>query len=339
MINRKIILISALLAGITVMHANKAFDPVVVQVKLNKTKLIYLEDVESKLELTRQEAGRELTKKEKDVILDSIINNELIVQAAEKAGITITEKKVIGALKSQVPEGTTEEELKKAVETQYKQPWNEILKIMINQYTVQEYIKKAGADDLRELAAPPTDKEIQSFYNKNQVKFINPDMVRISHIFFKTEGMTEDEIEETKAAASGYLDDIKSGKDSFDDLAKLNGGDLGYISRDNPSYVNLLGDDFIDAVFKHPFDGTLGLYRSNSGFHIVKVTDKQDAKILKIDDPVDPSTKQTVKEFISFNLQQQKYNAAINQVTEKIVNSLRDEALIKVIDKNIPWKK
>lgn len=339
MINRKIILISALLAGITFIHANKAFDPVLAQVKLTKTKLIYLDNVEGKLELTKQEAGRELTEKEKDFILDSIINNELIIQAAERDGIKITEKKIITALKSQVPEGTTEEELKTAVERQYKQPWDEILKVLINQYTVQEYIKRTGADDLKKLASPPTESDIQDFYNKNQVKFINPDMVRVSHIFFKTADMTEEEIKETEAAAKKYLEDIKLGNDSFDDLAKLNGGDLGYISRDNSSYVNLLGDDFINTVFTLPFDGTPELYKSNAGYHIVKVTDKVDAKILRIDDPVDPSTKQTVKEFISFNLQQQKYNAAMNQITEKIVNALRSEALIKVIEKNIPWKK
>lgn len=339
MTNKKIILITALLAGLTGIFANNAFDPVLAQVKLNKTKLIYLEDVTNKLELTELEAGRELTTKEKDLILDSIINNELIVQAAERDSIKITEKMVLSALKLQAPENSTDEQIKEIVEKQYNKPWENILKLMINQFTVQEYVKKAGSKDLNKLASPPTDKEVQDFFNKNQTKFINPDMVRATHIFFKTEGMTEDEIKETESTVKKYLKDIEDGKESFDELSKKNGGDLGYVSRDNPTYANLLGDEFIDTLFGIDKDSPIELHRSKVGFHIVKVTEKLDARILKIDDPVDPSTTQTVKEFISYNLRQQKYNGAINQVTEKIVNKLRDEAVIKLIHKNIPWKK
>ena len=86
---------------------------------------------------------------------------------------------------------------------------------------------------------------------------------------------TKDEAQEK---ANELLAEIKANPDSFmmqafsnsDDSSKQQGGDLGYFSKGQ------MTPKFNDFVFNNAI-GTLGLVETEFGFHIIKVTDKQDA--------------------------------------------------------------
>ncbi len=344
---KKIIIMLSFLGCITNISAESAFNPIVAQVKLFRTHQIKLNYLEEKLALAEKQHKQEMTDEEKDQVLDSIINNELIMQAAAREGIIISESQIMDMLKQQAGANATDQQIKEAVAAQYKLPWDEVLKGLVYQFTLQEYIKKAGADDLKKLEAPPTQEEILSFYNSNKAKFVNPDMVRVKHIYFSTQGKTEEEAKAAKKLADDSMVQIKQGKKTFEELVQevsedkysaANGGILGLLTRDNQTHIQLLGNNFLDTVFNLPMEGIHGVYQSNSGYHIVVITEKRSARFLKLTDPIDPSTPDTVAQYIGQNLQKQKVNQAFAQVTEKVIEELRKEAVIKIIDKNIPWK-
>lgn len=346
---KKIILMLSLFFCITNIYSQSSFDPVVAQVKLTKTHLIKLNDLEEKIALTEKQFGQKLTNEQKDQLLDSMINNELVMQAAIKDGVIITETQIISVLKQQAGPNATDQQIKDAISAQYRMSWEEVLEGLKNQFTLQEYIKKVGAEDLKNLAKQTTEEDVVNFYNANKTKFINPDMVRVKHIYFRTFEKSEEEVKEAKKSADKAIADLKSGKKTFDELvnevsedqkSKSVGGELGFLTRDNPAHIKLLGSEFLNEVFNLPMEGYHGVIKSNSGYHIIAITEKRNARILSLNDPVDPSnpTAGTVAQFIAQKLQQETVAKAFNEVTEKVVEDVRKEAVIKVIDKSIPWK-
>lgn len=332
---------------ISIMSANSFSDPVVAQVKLTKMYLVKLSSTEEKLKLAEEQVKRQLTSEEKNHVLDTIINTEIMKQAAERDGIVVTEQVIMSMLKQQVGASASDQQIRDAVVDQYKRPWNEVLEALIEQLTLQEYIKVAGAEEIKKYSEGVTEEEIQDFYNSNKTKFVNPDMVRVNHVFFSTNKKSDSEIAQIKKKAEDALLQIKKGTKSFDELVQSlsddknsisNGGELGFISRDDPNTVKLLGTTFINTLFGLEMDSIHGVLRSNSGFHIVTITEKRSARILKINDPINPSSPMTVRQYITQNLQQQKATIAFAQVTQSVIDKVRKEAVIKIIDKSLPWK-
>lgn len=84
--------------------------------------------------------------------------------------------------------------------------------------------------------------------------------------------------EEAKTRAGELIKEINANPVSFEDLARTNsddsssqsGGDLGYFG------PNQMVKPFNDYVFSNPI-GKVGLVETDFGYHIIKVTDKQDA--------------------------------------------------------------
>ncbi|MGL1894235.1 MAG: peptidylprolyl isomerase [Spirochaetaceae bacterium] len=344
---KKIILLILLVITISITSGINFGDPIIANVKLTDTHLIKLKYTEERIKAAEQQVGHEFSSEEKDFILDSIINNVLIKQAAKRDGVVITEDMILKQLRMQVGPNVSDQKIKDTVATQNKKSWKVVSLALIEQLTLQEYIKKAGAEDFKKFAPLATEKEILTFYNNNKTKFVNSDMVRLNHIFFSTQGKNQTEVNLAKKKAEESMLLIKQGKKTFEELVQsesddrtsaLNGGDLGYVAMDEKRTVQLLGNDFISKVFSLDMNSYHGVLESKSGFHIVTITEKRSARFLKINDNINPTSNGTVRQYIQQNIQQQRVNAALPKVTEIIVNKLRSEARIQIIDKSIPWK-
>ncbi len=101
--------------------------------------------------------------------------------------------------------------------------------------------------------------------------------------------------EEAKAKAEMLLAQAKANPSSFtmlaltnsDDSSAQKGGDLGYFG------PNQMVKPFNDFVFNNPI-GTIGLVETDFGFHIINVTDKQDAiKLATVARELQPSENST----------------------------------------------
>jgi len=103
--------------------------------------------------------------------------------------------------------------------------------------------------------------------------------------------------EEAKAKAESLLAQVQANPSSFmmlaltnsDDSSAQQGGDLGYFSQGQ------MVKPFNDFVFSNPI-GKIGLIETDFGYHIINVTDKQDAiRLATIGQKIEPSEATTDK--------------------------------------------
>lgn len=123
--------------------------------------------------------------------------------------------------------------------------------------------------------------------------------VKSSHILISWDGATRAQPKEkrtkdqAKIKAEGVLAQVLANPGMFQMMAmtmsedpsvQQNGGDMGYITRETG-----FAQPFKDFVFNNPV-GKIGLVETDFGYHIINVTDKQDAvKLATIAQKIEPS--------------------------------------------------
>jgi peptidyl-prolyl cis-trans isomerase D len=139
-------------------------------------------------------------------------------------------------------------------------------------------------EQLRLHANIPQD-QIRAYYNEHIDGYKQPDRAHVAHILFKTVGKTDAEAEEIRKKAEDVLKKAKSGA-NFGDLAKQysedtskdKGGDLDWIVRGQTVA------EFEQAAFSLPIGSVSDLVKTQYGFHIVKVIDRQAARTQALDE-------------------------------------------------------
>ena len=122
------------------------------------------------------------------------------------------------------------------------------------------------------VAVPPND--IQRYYNDNIQQYQTPERVRASHILLNTGGKDEAAV---RKQAEELLAKIKGGADfaalatqySEDPGSKERGGDLDFFPRGQ------MVPEFENAAFSLAPGQVSDLVKTQYGFHIIKVVDKQ----------------------------------------------------------------
>jgi peptidyl-prolyl cis-trans isomerase D len=119
-----------------------------------------------------------------------------------------------------------------------------------------------------------TQSEIEARYRDSVAQFTTPEMVRASHILFKT-GEGKDEAAQRKAA-EGVLAKVKAGEDFAalakkysEDTSAAQGGDLNFFPHERMTKV------FSDAAFAMKPGQTSDIVKSEFGFHIIKTTERK----------------------------------------------------------------
>lgn len=126
--------------------------------------------------------------------------------------------------------------------------------------------------------AAVTDAQIEAEYNGRLAEFTTPGEVRASHILLRTEGRSEEEV---RARAETVLAEARGGADfaglartyTDDESNRDQGGDLGYFARGR------MVPEFEEAAFNLEPGQISDLVKSTFGFHVIKVTDKREAKV------------------------------------------------------------
>src|SRR5262245_10621058 len=124
------------------------------------------------------------------------------------------------------------------------------------------------------------ESELKNYYQQNLASYQLPEKVRASHILLKTEGKSPEESEKIKAKAADLLAQVRKGanfaelakKYSEDTVSAANGGDLGSFGR------GAIVPEFEQAAFALGVGGISDLVKSQFGYHIIKVVEKQPAR-------------------------------------------------------------
>lgn len=143
-------------------------------------------------------------------------------------------------------------------------------------------------NQLRQTIQIPEDV-LKKQYQDNIQQYQVPNQVHVQHILFKTVGQTDAEVAETKKKAEDVLKQARKGA-KFDELAKKysedpgskdKGGDLGWIRQGQTV------PEFEKESFSLAPGQISDLVRTQYGFHIIKILEKQTAHTKPFDEVKD----------------------------------------------------
>jgi parvulin-like peptidyl-prolyl isomerase len=325
-------------------------DVPVAVVRLTETANIGRRVLNEQLDLFSAQLGRELTSAEKREILDALIDDELLQQGAARANVRVTQEEITASLAGQQQQwsvllGTalTDAQFREQVERQTGATWDEYLQDITNDLIKLKYVRQLRASDLTSVA-PPTEAEIQAFYEEQATSFTNPAMVSFRHIYIDLRGKSDSARQDARARMQSLRREIRNGDATFDQISRrslddpeFSAADFGYLLRNDARSQALLGRPFIDQVFGLGVGDVSDVLESNVALHIVLITDKRGARILELGDPVLPGESVTVRQQIVNYLLAQREQVALGAAVDAVVADLREEAEITVFEQNLPW--
>jgi len=295
-------------------------DPDAVVVRVNGEDITRGEVMEMMDMAMRQFAGRvppeQLQKMQSQIyakIKDDLITKKLISAAVAAANIVIDDAKIdetIDTIKGGIPEGQT---LEGALEER-GQTMDSLRQSIADDLAAQELIEQQTAT-LSEV----TEAEAKEFYDSNPDQFVQPENVTASHILIKFE---DEETDESKAAKKAELETIReniiAGTVTFEDAAtedsdcpsSARGGSLGTFGKGQ------MVPEFEVAAFSQEIGEVGSIIETQFGYHIVKVTDRQEEGNVEFDEVKD--------QLIQYLTNQKKQEAVANYLAD-----LRNSATIE----------
>jgi peptidyl-prolyl cis-trans isomerase D len=180
--------------------------------------------------------------------------------------------------------------------------------------------------DLAQLRqrSPVTEDEEKVYYQSHIDQYKLEDRAHVAHILFKTVGMTDAEAAEVRKKAEDVLNKAKHGgnfadlaKQYSEDTTKDKGGDLGWIVRGQTV------PEFEAAAFSLPKGSISDLVKTQYGFHIIKVIDRETARTQTLDE---------VKASIVNQLQQEKAEQLGENMSTQIADEIRRGGRVPIAD-------
>ncbi len=348
-----------LLAGASVFAQSDL--QVLAIVKYNKNESITVKQLKSRCEIYRKQLNRELTIEEKKSTLDSLINEKLMLQAAQKAGITIPDSYVdqyfAQAMSQSVGRNITEKELSDYIKKTEGISLDELLikqmgmnvadykSFLKNQLMMQQYVVQQNSAELQKVS--PSDDEIRMFYESNKSNFVWNDIVKVLMVVVE-KGSNADQ---AKLKLGDLLNKYKDKKLTSQQIAIQSESEgSGYQAGE----ILVPKNENSAMGLGMPFENLLYLFTQEEGFvsdiqetdkdyRFIAVLKKYNAKMLSLSDIVQPETTVTVYDYIRSNLAQQKQMAYVQTAAQDMSKSLNTSENVEMkktgaaLDKLLDW--
>jgi peptidyl-prolyl cis-trans isomerase D len=151
-----------------------------------------------------------------------------------------------------------------------------------------------------------SDDQLRHFYDQNKDQYRTPERVHVRHILLKTTDKQPAEVAAIQAKAEGLLKQLKAGADfaalaakySEDPGSAAKGGDLGWIVRDQTVKA------FESAAFSLQPNQLSAVIKTEYGFHIIQVLEKQDAHLKSFEEVKDQIAQERKKQLAYDTMQQ-----------------------------------
>lgn len=335
---------------------------VIANVKLQKSEPITLKQLKSRVEAYQKELGRAMTIDERKKVLDTLINERLVVQAAEKEGIKVVDSEVTQnfnqMISQQVGKSVTEAEFGQLIKQQTGLGIDEFMKsqngmtlaeyktFLKSQLIAQRFVMTKKQSDIQNIPGP-SDAEIRSYYELNQQNFVQTDMVKLFLVVVPKgdSAPTADtklrELQKQLREKPASAPEIKIRSQAAN--SGFQAGDL-YINKNQTASKQLgISMDSLLKIFKMSINEVSDVTETTEDFQCFIVQEKYPAKILSISDVVKPGTTVTVYEYIKNNMIAQSQNSAVNDALVQLINDLRKPENFQILksgsdlDKLLTW--
>lgn len=319
-------------------------------VKVNKAETVTLKQLKSRVEMYQKQTGAQgFSVDQKKEILKALVDEKLVVQAAAKAGMGLTDTQVnqyfLNSLSQQVGRQVTEAEFADIVKKQTGLSLDDFMKQQVglsvaeyklhlkNQLLAQQYVLQQKQAEIAKVVA--SDTEIKNFYEVNKASFSQNDMLKLFLVIVPK----GNDATAAKTKANKLLNDLKGKKTTCDKIkdasskdSSYQGGDL-LIQKSAQHAAQLgIGVNELMELFGYDIDYVSDLNETPNDFQFYQIRQKYPAKMLGLLDVVQPEATVTVYDYIRQNLSQQKQSQAMIAAVNEITTSLNTK-------ENVDWKK
>jgi parvulin-like peptidyl-prolyl isomerase len=317
-------------------------------VNLIRSEPITVGELRTEVEKYEREAGRPLTAAERRQILDILINNKLVLQAAERDRITVSDNEInqqLQEFRSQMAQSIgrqpTDAEFAQAIRNEAGMELPAFREQIRKQLTMQKYMLAKKQNDLQNIRQP-TDAEIVNTYNLTRTNFVRPDTVRVSIINVPfTNAATRTS---ARVIADRLVREIGNNPERFDEAllrgqaatADYQAGDAGYLPR-NLEAQQQVGQEFMDVAFSLRQGEVSRLLEGPRGFQIIKITETYAQRNLELNDIFQLGSRITVREYIGNVLLEQIQQEVLTRIQQELITELRRGNPFQIFENNLNW--
>lgn len=310
-------------------------------IKLNRRESITLRQLKSRVEVyQKQMGGNQLSVDDRKKVLDALIQEKLISQAAQKAGVTVTDSQIdqfyLQQMSQIVGGNVTEQQFTSLVRDQLKMSLDDYMReqtgmnvadykaYLKTQLIAQQYVVSQRQNELQRIAA--SDEEIRAFYELNKSSFVQNDMIRL----FIVDVPKGNNASSARTRANGLMDDYKNKRKTMEQIVVNSRADNSGFQA-GEALINKTEQSALQMGFT--YQQLLQLFGRNVGwisemqdnpqsYQFYSILQKYDAKMLGLSDVVQPGTTVTVYDYIRQNLSQQQQMLYLQNAVGEIAKSL-----------------
>jgi peptidyl-prolyl cis-trans isomerase C len=212
--------------------------------------------------------------------LDNLIDQKLLVMAAEDRGFGVNDadfNTAVAQIKARFP---SETEFNTALQQQ-GMTQEDFLESFRSDLTIRNFVQSAFTDTINVTLA-----EARTYFDTHPAEFVSPEAVHARHILMRTSpNPTPDEVAAARQRAEAAHKRIQGGEDfvavardaSEDETTSANGGDLGFFPRGQ------MVAPFDSVAFTLAPGAVSGPVLTQFGWHLIKVEEKQPSGTMDFD--------------------------------------------------------
>ena len=314
----------------------------IAEVKLSSRAPITLGKLKTRVSALEKEIGRKMTVEERQQTLDGLINERLIVQAAEKDGIKIMDSEVNNYfneyVSNQLGQQVSEADFAKLIKEKTNMSLDEYMKaqngmtlaefksFLRTQLTAQAYVMQKKQKELQSVSSP-SDEQIRSYYEVNKQSFVQPDTVQLFLVVApkgdkaSSAEKTIKDVQKKLTANPKATADIRT--KSQEKNSNYQAGEI-FVSKTSLAAEQLgISMDELLKIFNMKAGEVSPITETGANYQCFVVLEKKDAKILGLSDVVEPGGNVSLYEYIKKMVIMQRQNEALNNALVSVTNDLR----------------
>lgn len=234
-----------------------------------------------------------MEKEVKKLILERLIQQALITQAAEKEGVKISKKELDQRI-DQIVKSSGKEQLDKMLK---QMNWSmDDLRNTIENQLLSTKVREKVTKGIK-----VTNKDAEKYYKENKKNYLVPDTVSVKIATFK------------KSSEADAFIEAADGGNKFDDAAKkkIKGGVTAQqLSKDQ--ITGIYGKELADKVFGLGVGQMTSAVKTKNGVYVAKVEKKEEGRQKSYKE-----VKEEIKSMLSSQKQMEKFNTYIQDLRKK----------------------